>query len=129
MDEKDLLRSRVLAFHEYVLKVTGGASGIRDEGALDAALSRPFATFGGEDLYSDIYAKSAALIESLIMNHPFVDGNKRTGIMAGVALLSSNNIELTALEDVRYEFVIEVASGHLDFENIIAWLRQNTQKI
>ena len=68
------LRDRVLFFHDELLRQTGGASGIRDGDVLDATLARLFASFGGEDLYPDLFAKAAALIESLVMNHPFLDG-------------------------------------------------------
>jgi death-on-curing protein len=70
--------------------------GIRDEGLLQSAIQRPFQTFGGEDLYPTDYEKAAALGESLIENHPFVDGNKRTGYILMKALLMEKNVTVTA---------------------------------
>ena len=70
----------------FQLKDFGGSSGVRDIGLLESAIARPFQTFGGEDLYHSPFAKAAAVAESLIINHPFVDGNKRTGIIVMIAL-------------------------------------------
>ena len=126
MEHKAILLERVLKFHERVLEVSGGASGVRDNGVLDAAISRPFATFGGEDLYPDIYAKAAALIESLVMNHPFVDGNKRTGFFSGISLLINNGVRLEFTEDEGYDFAVAIASGQLEFDAIDTWLRSHT---
>ena len=74
---------QVLDLHRVQIRRFGGATGLRDRGALEAALGRPQMTFGGEDLYPDVAAKAAALMHSLVMNHPFVDGNKRAGAHAG----------------------------------------------
>lgn len=68
-----------LQVHELMIREFGGASGIRDKGALESALARPFATFDGEDLLQSPEEKATALIESILINHPFIDGNKRTG--------------------------------------------------
>lgn len=117
----------VLVLHDEVLKQYGGSQGIRDAGLLDAALSRPFQTFGGEDLYPDNYHKAAAVIESVILNHPFLDGNKRTGFLLCASFLLDNNLRLTATEDERYDFVINISTGSLPFEDIVTWLQQNTE--
>lgn len=74
---------------------TGGSHGVRDLGLLESAVMRPKATFGGEELYSDVFSKAAALMHSLIRNHPFVDGNKRTGIAAAGLFLAQNGVQLT----------------------------------
>ncbi len=75
---KYLSAEQVLFIHSRLIDETGGSHGIRDTGLLQAAVERPKATFGGKDLYPDIFYKAAALLESLIKNHPFIDGNKRT---------------------------------------------------
>ena len=72
----------VLYLHEQSIKDFGGSHGIRDHGLLESAIERPNATFGGEELYPTIFLKAAALLESIVKNHPFVDGNKRTGWLA-----------------------------------------------
>ena len=72
-----LTAQEVLYIHYRVLVETGGAFGVRDLAALQAAIGRPQATYGGEDLYPDVFSRAAALLESLVLGHPFVDGNKR----------------------------------------------------
>jgi len=119
----------VLTLHDRLLAQYGGASGIRDGNLLDSALNRPFQTFGGEDLYPTFYEKAAAVIQSIIINHPFVDGNKRTGFLLGEALLLNANVEIGATENDCYDFVIKVSTGELTFEYNVLWLRQNTQPI
>jgi death-on-curing protein len=81
---KYLSATQVLFVHSRLIDTTGGAHGIRDLGLLQSAVSRPKATFGGKDLYPDIFHKAAALMESLVKNHPFIDGNKRTAITSRV---------------------------------------------
>ena len=70
---------QALGIHEMVVKQFGGSMGVRDAGGLESALARPFQTFGGEDLYPDLFSKAAAIGESIIINPPSIDGNKRTG--------------------------------------------------
>ena len=86
----------VINLHDKILAKYGGASGVRDSNLLDSALNRPFQTFGGEDLYSSFYEKAAAVIQSIIINHPFVDGNKRTGFLLGETLLLNDHVEISA---------------------------------
>jgi death-on-curing protein len=74
--------AEVLLLHARLIQRTGGSSGVRDMGLLGSALARPQATFGHNDLYPDLWSKAAALMPSLIKNHPFVDGNKRTALAA-----------------------------------------------
>ena len=74
-----LTKSQVLLIHDQLIAETGGSSGLRDEGILDSALSAPFQTFGGEDVYPSLQQKAARLCFGLVKNHPFVDGNKRIG--------------------------------------------------
>jgi death on curing protein len=113
---------KVIELHDEVLRVYGGASGIRDTGLLDSALNRPFQTFGGEELYPSPYEKATAILESIILNHPFIDGNKRTGFLLAATFLLENNIELTASEDERYNFIIKISTGVFRFDEIINWL-------
>ena len=70
--------AQVLALHDEQLRRYGGATGLRDRGGLEAALARPAMTFDGEDLYEDMASKASALMHSLVLNHPFIDGNGRT---------------------------------------------------
>ena len=123
---QELELNEVVTVHEAVLKSTGGASGIRDMETLKSALARPFQTWGGDDLYPSILSKTAALLESLVANHPFVDGNKRTGIMAALGFLDVNNLRCTASSDQLFKLVIDVASGTCDQSQIERWLSENT---
>jgi death-on-curing protein len=110
------------AIHTILVEQFGGANGIRDLSGLESALARPFQTFGGTDLYPTPIHKAAALIESLLINHPFIDGNKRTGYVLMRMLLISNGLDIHATQDDKYIFVINIASGLTTTEEIIQWL-------
>jgi death-on-curing protein len=96
---------------------------------LKSAIARPFQTFGGEELYPTPEEKAAALCESIIVNHPFVDGNKRTGFTAMVALLMEYGIQLTANENDAYQTIIKVSTGELRFDGLRDWLGINCKKM
>ena len=100
-----------LAIHSTIVATTGGADGVRDQGGLESALARPYASFGGEDLYPDPISKAAAIGESVIKNHPFVDGNKRTGYMLIRLMLVTYDMDLQASDDEEYDLVIDIATG------------------
>ena len=110
--------------HETQLSHYGGAGGLRDRGALEAAAARPAMTFGGEDLYPDIAAKAAALMHSLVMNHPFVDGNERVGAQAAALFLALNGGFLEITPEQLEELTLSVARGELDAESLAIWFRQ-----
>ena len=118
----------VFELHEKSILDYGGSRGLRDIGLLQSALARPFQTFGGEDLYPTIFEKAAALGESLIVNHPFIDGNKRTGMLCMTALLIINNYTFIASSNEFYNFVINISTGSISFEEIVTWLKTNTQQ-
>jgi death-on-curing protein len=113
-----------LAVHEALIASTGGANGVRDIGALEAALARPYATFAGTDLYPTAVDKAAAVLESIVKNHPFVDGNKRTGYVLARLTLITYDQDLVASDDEEYDLVIRVANGELDIERVRAWLQE-----
>jgi death-on-curing protein len=118
-----LSSEQVLFIHARLIAETGGEHGIRDLGLLSSAVSRPQAMFNGNELYPDIHTKAAALLESLINNHPFVDGNKRTGITAAAMFLQFNDYSLRASNQEVELFVLSVASGEQTFESIAEWLK------
>lgn len=122
------LLDTVLQLHKAVLQRYGGGEGIRDAELLDSALKRPFQTFDGLEFYPDVVEKAAAVMQSIIVNHPFVDGNKRTGVLLGMTLLLANNIHITATEDARYDFVISVSKNELSYDEIVTWLRNNSEQ-
>ena len=116
----------VLELHRRIIEQSGGASGIRDIGLLESAIAQPRMTFGGEDLYPSLLEKSAALGFSIIMNHPFVDGNKRTGHAATETFLVLNELEINASVDEQERVVLAIASGKLEREAFVEWLQRNT---
>jgi death on curing protein len=115
---------QLLALHRDQLGRYGGLGGLRDRGALEAAAARPAATFGGEDLYPDVPAKAAALMHSLVLNHPFVDGNKRVSAHAAILFASVNGHECTASPDDVVAVTLEAAAGRVGVEALGIWFRQ-----
>ncbi|WP_083637076.1 type II toxin-antitoxin system death-on-curing family toxin [Leptolyngbya sp. 'hensonii'] len=116
----------VLELHRKILAQSGGALGIRDMGLLESAIAQPRMSFGGEDLYPSLLEKAAALGFSIIMNHPFVDGNKRTGHAATETFLVLNGLEINASVDEQERMVLAIASGKQERQVFIEWLQQNT---
>jgi death-on-curing protein len=118
---------QVLELHRLEIRLFGGSAGLRERGSLEAALARPQMTFAGEDLYPDVESKAAALMHSLVMNHPFVDGNKRTGAAVAELFLSLNGVELEADDDDLVAFTLSVARGEVNAEALTIWLRQRSR--
>jgi death-on-curing protein len=121
-----LTARQVLFIHARVVRETGGSGGLRDLGALRSAVDRPRMTMGGEDLYPDVFTKAAALLESLVANHPFVDGNRRTGIVTAAQFLWLNGHRLVATNDDLEDFVMTVARGRSDLATMAAWFRDHS---
>ncbi len=117
--------SAVLYIHEQLIKAFGGSPGIRDQGGLQAALARPRSTFGGQPLYPTLLEKAAALLESLCLNHPFVDGNKRVAYTVAGLFLELNGWRLRAETEDAVSFRLEVAAGKRSKEEIRIWLEQH----
>lgn len=109
--------------HDILIEDFGGSKGIRDLGGLQAALARPYATFDQQDLYSTPIDKAAALFESLIINHPFVDGNKRIAFALMRLMLRKNGLDIRADEEMLYNVVIAASMGEMKFEEIRVWLQ------
>lgn len=119
-----LTAEQVLFIHSRLIDETGGAHGIRDLGLLQSAVSRPKATFGSEDLYPDIFHKAAALMESLIKNHPFIDGNKRTAVTSAGIFLQSNDYYLKTTQKELELFTIKSATSKISFEDAVEWFEK-----
>lgn len=115
---------QVLELHAEQIERYGGSKEVRDAGALDAALNRPAMTFGGEDLYPDLPAKAAAMMHSLVLNHPFLDGNKRVGAHATIVFLISNGVEFLGTPDELVEITLATAEGKVTPEALAIWFRQ-----
>ncbi|MBZ5515625.1 MAG: type II toxin-antitoxin system death-on-curing family toxin [Acidobacteriia bacterium] len=115
----------VLTAHARLLVLFGGAPGIRDRGALEGALARPQSGY-----YRDVIEQAAALLESLSQNHPFVDGNKRTAIVATAAFLRMNGFRLEFDDPEAYHFLMQLfESKQFHFERLEPWLRQHAQPV
>ena len=115
----------VLELHRLTIAQSGGAGGLRDLGLLESAVVQPYMTFGSRDLYQSLADKAAALAFSLIMNHPFVDGNKRVGHLAMETFLVLNNHELNVDVDEQERMVLDVAAGIAGREEFTEWVRTN----
>lgn len=115
----------VLDLYGRVMEQSGGSMGIRDPGALESALAQPRTTFGGEELYPTIVDKAAVLGFSIIKNHPFVDGNKRTGHATMETFLVLNGYEIEASVDDQEYIVPQVASDNLGRVEFTDWLRDH----
>ena len=114
----------VLAAHARLIEVFGGAHGVRDRGALEAALARPQSGY-----YADVIQQAAALLESLSQNHPFLDGNKRTAIAVTAAFLRVNGCRLKLDDLEAYQFLIQLyESGQFRLERLEPWLREHATR-
>lgn len=124
-----LTPAEVLLLHARLIQHTGGSGGVRDMSLLESALARPQATFAQDDLYPDLWSKAAALMHSLIRNHPFVDGNKRTALAATGIFLELNGYALTASNEAVLEFVRQVAVGGMELAAMAAWLEVHSRQL
>ena len=106
----------------------GAAPGVRDAGALEAATARPYTAFGGVAFYPTPFAKAAALMESIIHRHPFVDGNKRTGLLAAAFSLDEAGYDLEASQQELADVAVEVADHFLDVNGLTSWLEKHSQR-
>jgi death-on-curing protein len=116
------------SIHNILIEKFGGGKGIRDNGALEASLARPYVTFDQKELYPSAIDKAAAIFESIIINHPFVDGNKRSAYVLMRLILLDDNLDITASQTEKYNFVVAASKGELRFEEIKDWLNSNTSE-
>ena len=119
----------VLEIYKRVMQETGGLVGIRDLGALESAIAQPYMTFGGNKIYPSLAEKTAALGFSLIQNHPFTDGNKRTGHAVMESFLGLNDYEINANTDEQVEIILSLASGKLNRNEFTEWLSNHIKKL
>ena len=123
---RHLTLGEVVELHFRILQMTGGAQGLRDLNGLESALAQPKATFEGRDLYTTLHEKAAALGFSLVRNHPFVDGNKRVAHAAMETFLLLNWRQLEASVEEQERLMTDLAAGHVEREQLVAWLDAHT---
>jgi len=122
-----LSRQAIEIIHDEQLVEHGGAGGIRDAGLLESALARPRNLFANGEV--DICSLAAAYAAGIVRNHPFVDGNKRTGFLAAYSFLAVNGLELDAPEAEAVVMTLGLASGEMPEEGFAAWLRDRTETV
>lgn len=114
-----------LAIHDILIERFGGSKGIRDQAGLESAINRPYQTFDGQNLYPETIDKAAAIFESIISNHPFIDGNKRAAYVLMRLTIKLNGQDIQSQEDEKYDFVLQAAQGKLKFDEIRGWIKSN----
>jgi len=119
---------QVIEIHDAFLEDHGGLPGIRDKGLLISAVEMPRASMFGEYLHKTIYDKAAAYLYHIVQNHPFNDGNKRTGALATILFLEENGIEIAFSDKDYEEFVIKIAQGQKNKEDIAHFLKHGKER-
>jgi len=115
----------IFTIHDSIILSSGGASGIRDLASLKASLGQPRQTFDGNDLYFDLISKASILCYSIVMNHPFIDGNKRVGHAVMEIFLMLNGFEIEASVDEQEKIMLCLSGGSISREKFEVWLRPN----
>ncbi|OGC50393.1 hypothetical protein A2716_04265 [candidate division WWE3 bacterium RIFCSPHIGHO2_01_FULL_40_23] len=124
-----LTLEEILFLHELSLELYGGADGIRALALLESSVQRPKSSFGGKFLYQSIFDKASSLIHSLILNHPFVDGNKRTAVYSVFIFLHLNGWEIRARDNKFYDLVTDIIKKRSAIKETSNWLKINSVKI
>jgi len=119
----------VLAIHDRMLEIGGGREGIRDFALFHSAVERPKAQYGGKFLYGSLWLMAAALLQSLVKNHPFEDGNKRTALISAIRLLYKNGYQFKAEKNKIIKLMVGVGIGNKTIGQIAKWLKKNSVKI
>ncbi len=114
--------------HNILIDRFGGSKGIRDEASLKSALARPYATFDQKDLYPETIDKAAALFESMIINHPFLDGNKRISYVLMRLIMLEGNLDIDASQEEKYNFVLSASKGEIRYSEIKEWITNNSSR-
>ncbi|MEI7845818.1 MAG: type II toxin-antitoxin system death-on-curing family toxin [Chloroflexota bacterium] len=126
---KYLSPQQVLFIHARLITETGGASGLLDLALIESAVACPRASYAGEELYPGVFEKAAALLDSLVNNHPFVDGNKRAGITSAAMFLRINAVRLACSQEELEVFTMQVATTHPPIEMLANWMKEHSQSI
>lgn len=122
-----LYPKQIVYLHQRIVAVSGGSGGVRSQHLLESAVYRPQASFGGQDLYPDIFLKAAVLGHSLVLNHAFIDGNKRVGFEAMRLMLRINGHDVRAGVNEKFNFVMAIANKEIDEHRIAEWLKKHSR--
>ena len=125
---KTLTKEQILLLHSELIYTYGGGDGIRDENLLDSAIAAPFQAFDGQSMFPSLQQKAVRLGFCLIMNHPFIDGNKRIGAHVMLTMLAMNCIELDYTQKELYEIILKVAASEATFEELLDWVLDHEKK-
>ena len=117
-----------MIIHSEMIDQTGGAHGVRDNHLLASVAERPRHSFGGQEVFPDVFTKAAAYFHSLAMFHVFVDGNKRTAIASAARFLDFNGYELEVTNRQIENFVLRAVVKKLEVENIALWFRKHSRR-
>jgi death-on-curing protein len=126
---KYLSADEIEDLHEQIILRYGGVGGVLNRELLESASLRPKAAVLGRELYPTLEEKAAALMHSIITNHPFVDGNKRTAFLATQEFLRLNGYEIVAEKREALEFTLAIAEGKLGIPEIVDWLRRHIKEV
>ena len=124
-----LTLAEILDLHARIIEQSGGAAGVRDLGSIESALAQPQMTFAGQELYPAIESKATAICFSLVMNHAFVDGNKRIGHAAMETFLVLNGFELASSVDDSEQIMLKLAAGKLTRDEFLQWISAHIQRL
>ena len=114
---------QVLMLHDMIIQSTGGAEGVRDIGSLESSIYHAFASFDGKDLYQSVEEKAARQAYAIIRSHPFIDGNKRVGLLVMLVFLELNGVELRFTQDELIDLGFSTAAGHIDDKTFLDWIK------
>lgn len=128
MTPEFLTLEQILAIHENQLKLYGGGKGLRNMGLLQSALAMPSSGLGEEYFHKDLYEMAAAYLFHIVLNHPFVDGNKRVGLVAAYVFLRLNGIVLTADNEAVEKLTLDTAQGKIEKPALAAFFKKHSRK-
>ena len=124
-----LNQNQVLKLHDKIIKEFGGINGTRDEHSLESTLANPLQTFAGLDLYPAVFDKAVQLCFGIIKNHPFLDGNKRTGLHSLLILLNINGLKIEIAHDELIDIIFNVADGTFNQQNFLQALKEKIKEV
>ena len=126
---KYLTKEQILLIHSIAIDETSGMHGVRDYHTILSLEELPRQKFGGKELYPTIFLKGAVYVKNILMSHPFIDGNKRTGMTAAFVFLENNGYKATAKEGEIERFALRIIHDRLELQKIAEWLKRNSKKI